>query len=212
MPVSIRLGQDLEERLTKASRKLRVNKSAVIKRSVEAYLTTLEPGRSPYELGQDCSALTSVQGSDLFTTFKRRLRSRPVQSIVVDAGPLIALFHKRDKHHLRVKRFLATATGRLVSTLPVVTEVCHFLNAKGKLALLAWIRRGGLSVQPIVPDDFQEIATIIQRYADREIDFADATLVWLAELLNTIDVLTIDRADFQVYRSPRGKAFNLVLS
>jgi hypothetical protein len=135
-----------------------------------------------------------------------------VQSIVVDAGPLIALFHKRDKHHRRVKRFLATEKGRLVSTLPVVTEVCHFLNARGTIALLLWVRRGGLWLQPIGPEDFQEIATIIERYADRDIDFADATLVWLAELLNIFDVLTIDRADLQVYRSRRGKAFNLVLS
>jgi predicted nucleic acid-binding protein len=135
-----------------------------------------------------------------------------VRSIVVDAGPLIALFRKRDKHHRRVKQFLSTATGRLVSTLPVITEVCHFLNARGKLAFLAWIRLGGLSLQRITPDDLQEIAAIIERYADRHIDFADATLVWLAELLNTIDVMTIDRADFRVFRSRRGQAFNLVLS
>jgi len=135
-----------------------------------------------------------------------------VRSIVVDAGPLIALFRKRDKHHLRVKQFLSTVTGRLVSTLPVVTEVCHFLNARGKLAFLSWVRRGGLSLQPITSDDFQEIATIIERYEDRDIDFADATLVWLAELVNTVDVMTIDRADFRVFRPRRGQAFNLVLS
>ncbi|HEV2056732.1 MAG TPA: hypothetical protein VGV06_16445 [Methylomirabilota bacterium] len=60
--------------------------------------------------------------------------------------------------------------------------------------------------------DLDEIVTIIARYADREIDFADATLVWLAELVNTLDVMTIDRRDFQVYRPRSGKAFNLVLS
>ena len=43
-------------------------------------------------------------------------------------------------------------------------------------------------------------------------DFADATLVWLAELVNTLDVMTIDRQDFQIYRPRGGKAFNLVLS
>jgi uncharacterized protein len=135
-----------------------------------------------------------------------------VRSIVVDAGPLIALFRKRDKHHGRVKQFLSTATGRLVSTLPVVTKVCHFPSPRGKLAFLSWIRRGGLSLQPIAPEDFQEIATIIERYSDRDIDFADATLVWLAGLLNTLDVMTIDRQDFLIYRPRRGKAFNLVLS
>lgn len=135
-----------------------------------------------------------------------------MQSIVVDAGPLIALFKKRDRHHARVTRFLSTNRARLVSTLPVITEASHFLNAAGKIALLTWVRRGGLSLQPISADDFDEIGAIIERYADRDADFADATLVWLSGLLNTLDILTIDRRDFLVYHSPSGKPFNLVLS
>lgn len=135
-----------------------------------------------------------------------------MQSIVVDSGPLIALFLRRDRHHARVKRFLSTNRARLVSTLPVITEVCHFLNAQGKTALLTWIRRGGLSLQPVVAEDLREISVLIERYADQEMDFADATLVWLAELINTRDVMTIDRKDFLVYRARGGEAFNLVLS
>ncbi len=50
------------------------------------------------------------------------------------------------------------------------------------------------------------------RYGDHEMDFADATLVWLAELVNTLDVMAIDRRDFPIYRPRGGKAFNLVLS
>ena len=132
-------------------------------------------------------------------------------SIVVDAGPLIALFRKRDRHHARVKRFLSTNRSRLVSTLPVITEVCHFLNGDGKIALLTWIGRGGISLQPIGTENLHEITALIERYADRQMDFADATLLWLAELVNTLDVMTIDRKDFLVYRSRSGKAFNLVL-
>jgi len=135
-----------------------------------------------------------------------------VRSIIVDAGPVIALFRKRDKHHSRVRQFLAANPSRLISTLPVVTEACHFLNAAGQAALLTWVQHGALSLQPIGTDDFPAIVTIIERYADREIDFADATLVWLAELVNTLDVMTIDRQDFRVYRLRGGKAFNLVLS
>ena len=132
-------------------------------------------------------------------------------SIVVDAGPLIALFRKRDRYHARVKRFLTTNRASLVSTLPVITEVCHFLNAAGKVALLTWVGRGGLALHPIAADDLDEIGALIERYAEREMDFADATLVWAAGLMNTADVMTIDRKDFMVYRSRTGKPFNLVL-
>ena len=89
--------------------------------------------------------------------------------------------------------------------------MCHFLNADGKTALLTWIRRGGLSLQSLGVDDFPEIEAILRRYADRDIDFADATLVWLADFVNTVDVMTIDREDFLVYRARGGRAFNLVL-
>lgn len=135
-----------------------------------------------------------------------------MRSIVVDAGPLIALFRKRDRHHARVKRFLSTNRERLVSTLPVVTEVCHFLNVDGKVALLTWIRRGGLSLQPILADDLDEMSALIERYTDQDMDFADATLVWLADLIGTHDIMTIDRRDFLVYRASSGEAFNLVLA
>jgi len=133
-----------------------------------------------------------------------------VQNIVVDAGPLIALFRRRDKHHLRVKRFLAASSARLVTTLPVVTEVCHFLNAQGKPAFLMWVRRGGLTIQAVGADDFEQIGAIMERYVDRDIDFADASLIWLADRLNSTAVLTVDRRDFEVYRLSNGKAFQII--
>lgn len=94
----------------------------------------------------------------------------------------------------------------------MITETCHFLSTDGKRALLTWIQRGGLALQPVGVDDFDEIAPVLERYSDREMDFADATLVWLADLINTLDVMTVDRRDFLVYRSQTGKPFNLVLS
>lgn len=48
MRVSIRLGRELEDRLNRASRKLHVDKTQVIKRGLEQYLAQLEPGRTPY--------------------------------------------------------------------------------------------------------------------------------------------------------------------
>ena len=76
MPVSIRLGSALEERLAKASRRLRVNKTEVIKRSLEAYLAQLDPGRSPYELGADLFGADSGPDTDRAARFKHLLTSK----------------------------------------------------------------------------------------------------------------------------------------
>ncbi len=134
-----------------------------------------------------------------------------MRNIIVDAGPLIALFRKRDKYHRQVIDFIAANEARLISSLPVVAEACHFLDSHGKIALLAWVRRGGVSLQPITQDDFVDIESIIAKYADRDMDFADATLVWLASQTHTVDVMTIDRKDFEVYRTANGKRFNILL-
>lgn len=76
MPVSIRLGPALEERLARASRKLRLNKTEVIKRSLEAYLDDLAPDRSPYELGKDLFGADDSRGPALSVGYKRRLKRK----------------------------------------------------------------------------------------------------------------------------------------
>jgi hypothetical protein len=42
-------------------------------------------------------------------------------------------------------------------------------------------------------------------------NLADASLIWLAESLGVMDILTIDRRDFGIYRTLRGKALRNVL-
>lgn len=53
MPISIRLGGQLEHRLNAVSRRLCVNKSEIVKRGLEAYLDQIEPGKNAYQLGED---------------------------------------------------------------------------------------------------------------------------------------------------------------
>jgi predicted DNA-binding protein len=76
MPVSIRLGEELEERLARASRKLRVAKTEVIKRSLTAFLDQLEPGKSAYELGQDLFGADQTGPATLSGSYKRRLKAK----------------------------------------------------------------------------------------------------------------------------------------
>jgi hypothetical protein len=76
MPVSIRLGDELEERLTKASKRLRVAKTEVIKRSLAAFLDQIEPGASAYELGKDLFGADDSMPTTVSSTYKRRLRAK----------------------------------------------------------------------------------------------------------------------------------------
>jgi hypothetical protein len=133
-----------------------------------------------------------------------------VRSILVDTGPLVALFHARDRHHEAAKAMLQANPAALISTWPVITEACHFLGQAGKRALLTFIRRGGLRLEGFTVDDVPEIDALIARYA--KMDFADATLVLAAERTGISEIFTVDRRDFEAYRLGSGKRFKLLLA
>ena len=123
---------------------------------------------------------------------------------------MIALFLEREPRHKEVKRFLKVNKSRLLSTWPVITEVCHFLNSAGKSAFLTWAARGGLIIEPISVTDLDDLIALLAKYTDREMDFADASLIWLADKSGIADILTLDRKDFAVFRLSSGKSFRQV--
>ncbi len=57
-----------------------------------------------------------------------------------------------------------------------------------------------------VPEqELPALAALMEKYADRPMDFADASLLWLADALGIPDVATLD-SGFHVYRTKRGRA------
>lgn len=130
---------------------------------------------------------------------------------LVDAGPLIALFDPADKLHRRMDAFFRGFVGRMHTTWPVVTEVCHFLDVTQQRALIAWLRRGGAQLADIEPAALGMLDTLIAKYSERPMDLADASLVWLGARLKIKDIITIDHNDFSVYRGTDGKPFRNLL-
>jgi hypothetical protein len=122
-------------------------------------------------------------------------------AVIVDSGPLIALFDADDTHHLRAEDFVRTTRARLMTSLAAVTEAMYVLEPSlpARRNLLTWIQRNGLElVEPDV-SDFERIAELMEKYADLPMDFTDAVLVALCERLGIQHVASIDR-DFAIYR------------
>ena len=129
-----------------------------------------------------------------------------MRSILVDAGPLIALLVRSDKNHLRVKRYLDAYVGRLLTTWPVLAEACHFLPERTQIRFLRWAASGGLSIIELHETALATIADWKDKYRDLPMDLADASLLWIAEQTGITDILTLDLRDFSAYRLPNGKA------
>jgi predicted nucleic acid-binding protein len=133
-----------------------------------------------------------------------------VQSALVDSGPLIALFDRDDRHHERVKTFLKAHPLRLFSTWPVLTEVCALLPQQCAWDFMEFVQRGGVWLEPLEPDDISALLELSQRYADRPMDLADASLVILATRLGIQRIVSLD-SDFDIYRLPGKKTFRNLL-
>ncbi len=132
-------------------------------------------------------------------------------SVLVDAGPLIALSDRTDKHHRRVASFLRQFKGRLLTTWPVLAEACHFLPERSQIDVLRWADAGGISVVEMNASALAMLADWKEKYASLPMDLADASLIWVAQHTGVLDILTIDLRDFSVYRLPNGKALNPLL-
>ena len=122
-------------------------------------------------------------------------------SILVDAGPLIALFDRDDRHHRRAVEFVATCRARLVTNIPVLTEATFLLrfSVEAQRDLLLWAHRS-LDIDQATSADLPRIAALLDKYSDLPADFADASLIALAERLELSSVASVD-SDFVVYRT-----------
>jgi predicted nucleic acid-binding protein len=138
-----------------------------------------------------------------------------VRSVLLDAGPQVALFAPDDRHHARFDALVTELAGqglRLITTWPCVVEAAYLLDPPHRYELLRWIELGGAQVYPFDAHHLGSIARWMRRYSDakREMDLADASLYWLACETGIIDIMTVDVADFRRYRLPNGAHFELL--
>ena len=139
----------------------------------------------------------------------------PIAVALIDSGPLLALFNSRDHWHERVVVWLkAHPETRLISTWPVLTEVCALLarriHNEAALDCLRWVQRGGLEIDRPDADTLSNVLSISERFASLPFDLADASVAEAAARLRIKHVLSID-ADFDVYRDKSGKALVSVM-
>mgnify|MGYP003390167575 CR=1 FL=1 len=122
-------------------------------------------------------------------------------TVVIDSGPLVALFDRDDRFHADALKFIQRLTSRAVSNLAVVTEVSCLLDfsRKAQRDFWQWVRSGAVVLIEPTAADWDRMLELLQKYSDRPMDFTDATLVALCERLETRDIASVD-SDFTVYR------------
>jgi predicted nucleic acid-binding protein len=124
-----------------------------------------------------------------------------IKSILIDAGPLIALFDRDDKYHDKIKDYIKRIKVKFVSTIAVITEVTHMLdfNVRAQIGFLEWISQEGIIIHDINQKEIIRIIELSKKYQDVPMDFADATLVVAAEQTGIREIISIN-SDFEIYR------------
>ncbi len=135
-----------------------------------------------------------------------------MKNIIVDAGPLIALFDQDDKYHNSVIKFLKQFHGNLITTWPVITEVSHLLsfNINVQIDFLEWLKREAIKIINLEFEHLDRIIQLSKKYSDVPMDLADSSLIVIAELTGINDIISIDN-DYYIYRTKSKKALNNLL-
>jgi len=132
------------------------------------------------------------------------------ETVLCDTGPLVALFSEGQYAQESCQGALKEVHGTLLTTLPVITEAFYFLDLGSERELLwEFILGGALRLAEILPADLSRMRSLMKKYFDLPMDFADASLVAMAESLNVRKIFTLDRRHFGVYRPRHTHSFDV---
>lgn len=131
---------------------------------------------------------------------------------LVDTGALLALLDSNDRWHLACLDIFPRLHLPLITSPAILTELFHLVGDSKHEVRAAWafIRSGAVSILPISDTDLSELDQLMDKYSDRPMDFADATLVLLAQRQSLNTVFTVDFNDFETYRIGRQKRFRIL--
>jgi len=132
-------------------------------------------------------------------------------AVLVDTGPIVAIFDESDADHEACLETLRSIRCPLITVWPVITEAMHLLSASSQTQDRLWelIARSSLRLTDLATPNISRIRQLMRKYSDLPMDLADAALVCVAERENIRTIFTLDR-DFRVYAPSHIRSFRLL--
>jgi uncharacterized protein len=134
-----------------------------------------------------------------------------VPAVLLDASAFVAFLDRSDINHEACVKALASISDPLVTVWPAVTEAMYLLSdsRNGQDALFDMIEDDGVALVSQDEPDLARMKTLMRKYRDLPMDFADAALVRLAERERLTRILTFDK-HFAIYALPGRARFTIV--
>ncbi|HEY7351510.1 MAG TPA: PIN domain-containing protein [Terriglobales bacterium] len=128
--------------------------------------------------------------------------------VIVDTGYLVALLRERDEHHAWAAGLASNLELPLLTCEAVLAEAAFHLQSS--VYLLQMVRSGVVQVAFDCSRNVIELLELANRYADRHPDLADLCLIRMSELHPRHSVITVDEADFRIYRRNKRDVIPLI--
>ena len=133
------------------------------------------------------------------------------ERIVVDTGPLVAVFSRSDQHQHWARKEFERLTPPVFTCEAVLSEAQLLIQERGgkPRAVLELIQRGILNVAFELEDEVERVLELQRAYADVPMSLADSCLVRMTELRDRSRVMTTD-SDFRIFRRNRRQIIPLL--
>ncbi len=127
---------------------------------------------------------------------------------IADTGFLVAFANRKDCHHAWAVSVAAELREPLLTCEAVLAETAfHLRNVE---LVVQMIEERLVEIAFALPEHLPQIGALARRYADRRPDLADLCLVRMSELFPRHTLVTVDRADFRVFRRNKREAIPLL--
>jgi uncharacterized protein len=117
---------------------------------------------------------------------------------ILDAGPLIAALNARDTYHRWACDTLERIGSPLYSCPEAMAEAAAMTGRPA--AIVEMIQAGEIVLAFDLSAQSAGVLSLLKKYREHGMDLADACIVRMTELIRDCKVITLDRADFAVYR------------
>jgi predicted nucleic acid-binding protein len=122
--------------------------------------------------------------------------------VLMDTGPWVALVDRSEERHKKCVEWLKDFKGNILSSEAVLTEVLYLLNfsPRAQSAAIDFVLNEAIMLVPSSLESLKRVKRLMDKYQDIPMDYADATLVSIAEDLSITHVVSFDAKDFGIYR------------
>jgi len=133
--------------------------------------------------------------------------------ILCDAGVLLCLVDRTQPQHNAYRTTVTVLAKPLITTWSCLTEAMYLALHRGGWGMQKQLGQllldQLLAIHEIQQDDYARLLTLMEKYRDRPMDLADATLVLASEKTGYRQILSLD-SDFLFYRIGDRDSFDVI--